>query len=225
MNVDPTPPDMQPAAPHSWTQAWIVALTQPNEQSYSALADDPSASVGKAFAWVFVSGLVSFGVASLLRLAFISTTLSTMEQARDASLGLGVITIAALVCLAPLSAAMTGIFLMASAGIQQFVAGALGGEGSFSRLYYVVAAYTAPISLIGTVLSVIPFLGACLSAILGFYALALNALAIKAVNRFGWGSAVLSMLVPVVFLVLIFIIVFFGLLYPSLTDLLAQPSG
>ena len=88
-----------------------------------------------------------------------------------------------------------------------------------------MAAYTAPISLAAALLALIPFLGACVSAILGFYSLGLNALAIKSVNRFGWGSAILSMIVPLIFVVLIMVIVFFGLLYPALSTLFAQPSG
>jgi hypothetical protein len=88
-----------------------------------------------------------------------------------------------------------------------------------------MAAYTAPISLAAAVLALIPFLGACVGAILGFYSLGLNALAIKSVNRFGWGNAILSMIVPLIFLGLIMVIIFFWLIYPALSTLLTQPSA
>ena len=226
MTSETAPPEMPPAvAPHSWSQAWLVAVTQPNIESYTALADDPSASVKKAFAWVFVSGLIASGVASLLRLAFISTALTGLEQSSDATIGIGVVALITLACVIPISAAMAGVGLLIYAGIEQFVAGALGGEGSFTRLCYVMAAYTAPISLAAALLALIPFLGACVGAILGFYSLGLNALAIKSVNRFGWGNAILSMIVPLIFLVLIMVIVFFWLVSPALSTLLTQPSA
>ncbi len=202
-----------------------MALTQPNVRSYTALADDPSASVGKAFAWVFVSGLVASAIASLLRLAFISSTLTGLEQSSDTRIGLGIVALVTLVCVVPFSAALAGVGLMIYAAIQQFVAGALGGEGSFARLYYVMAAYSAPISVAAALLALIPLLGACVSGLLGFYSLGLNALALKSVNRFGWGSAVLSMIIPLIFVVMIFVIVFFWLVYPALPTLMAQPSG
>ncbi len=226
MTADSSPPEAAPAATsHSWTQAWLIGLTQPNLRSYTALADDPSASAGKAFAWVFVSGLVASGIASLLQLALISSMLSGLKQSSDTSLSLGLVALVTLVCVIPLSAALASVGLMIYAGIEQLVAGALGGEGSFARLYYVMAAYTAPISLGAALLAIIPFLGACVGALLGFYALGLNVLALKSVNRFGWGSAVLSMIIPLIFIVLIFVIVFFGLVYPALPTLIPQPPG
>lgn len=220
--LPPGPPTQ--AVPHSWTQAWLIAVTQPNVQSYTALAEDPSATLGKAFAWIFVSGLIASAVSSLLRLAFISSTLSGLEQTSDSTLGIGVVALLTFACLVPFSAAFAGVVLMVSAGIQQFVAGALGGEGSFTRLYYVMAAYTAPISVAAALLAIIPFLGACVGALLGFYTIALNALAIKAVNRFGWGNAILSMIVPLIFVVLIGVIIFFAFLYPAISTLISQPA-
>lgn len=226
MTTDPAPIDMQAqAVPLSWTQAWLIALTQPNERSYTTLAEDPSASVRKAFAWLFVSGLIASAIASLLRLALISSALSGLEQSSDTTLGLGVVVLMALLCVVPISAAISGVGLMIFSGIQQFVASALGGQGNFTRLYYVMAAYTAPISVAGSLLALIPWLGACLSALIGIYTLGLNALAIKSVNRFGWGSAIVSMVVPLIFMVLVMVIIFFGLLYPVMSELLTQPAG
>ena len=207
-----------------WSRAWITAATQPNLASYEALADDPSASVRKAFAWVFVSGLMAYSLAIVVQLALFPARLGGLEQSAQIDLGTMSIAVILLLCFVPLAAVMAPLGLMLSAAIQQFVAGALGGQGSFSRLYYVMGAYTAPITLITTLLSAIPVLGACVAGAVGLYALFLNALALKAVNRFGWGSAVLSMLVPVILSVLLIVILFFGLIYPVLTQPLLSPS-
>lgn len=214
-----------PSAAMGWSQAWITAATQPNLASYEALADDPSASVRKAFAWVFVSGLMAYGLALVLQLALFPGNLGSLDQSSNLDLSMTAMATILLLCLVPFAAVMAPLALMLLAAIQQFVAGALGGQGSFSRLYYVMGAYTAPMTLVTTVLAVIPLLGACLGALLGIYNLFLNALALKAVNRFGWGSAILAMIVPVILAILIAIILVFGLVYPLLAQALTPPSG
>jgi hypothetical protein len=140
-------------------------------------------------------------------------------------LGFGVILVLALLCGVPISAGLTGLLLLVYTAIQQLLAGALGGQGSVSKLFYVEAAYSAPISVAAALLAWIPILGACLGGVVGLYTLYLNALAIKAANRFGWGSAVVSMIVPLVFVVLLFVIIFFWLLYPALSHVLNQLPG
>jgi Yip1 domain len=218
-------PTSATASALSWSQAWIMAATQPNLGSYLSLAEDPSASVRKAFAWIFVSSLMGYGLATLIQLALFPTRLGGLEQSSQLDFGSVSIALMLLLCFVPLAAVLAPLSLMLVAALQQFVAGALGGQGSFSRLYYVMGAYTAPITLVTTVLSAIPILGLCLGSALGFYNLFLNALALKAVNRFGWGSALISMLVPVILVVLLIIILIFGLIYPVMTQALQSTPG
>jgi Na+-transporting NADH:ubiquinone oxidoreductase subunit NqrD len=65
-----------------------------------------------------------------------------------------------------------------------------------------VAAISVPISLVSSVFtpfSGIPVLGICtgiVSSLLGLYALFLQVTAVKAVNKFGWGQAAGSVLLP-----------------------------
>ena len=54
---------------------------------------------------------------------------------------------------------------------------------------YATAAFTAPWPIIGGFVSIIPFVNLCLALPLSVYSLALNLLALKAVNRFTWGWA------------------------------------
>jgi hypothetical protein len=71
------------------------------------------------------------------------------------------------------------------------VARALGGVGTFSQLAYAIAAYTAPISIVATIIGAIPLVN-CLGIFIAVYAIGLNILSIKAVHKFSWGRAVLS---------------------------------
>ena len=76
-------------------------------------------------------------------------------------------------------------------------------------MIYAFAAFTAPITIVSGVLSafsLIPFIGLCFSIIsigIGLYAIFLMITAVKGVNKFGWGEAAGSVLLPG--LVLIFV--------------------
>jgi len=78
-----------------------------------------------------------------------------------------------------------------------------GGKGNFGSLAYVLGAIAAPTLLISSLLSlltVIPVLGYCFSAIavlFSLYILVLQIMAVKAVNQFGWGPAIGSVFLPV----------------------------
>lgn len=82
-----------------------------------------------------------------------------------------------------------------------------GGVGTFEKLAYALAAITVPVTLVTSVLALlnaIPFIGICtgiISMFIGLYALVLEILAVKAVNRFGLGAAVGSVLIPALVLV------------------------
>jgi hypothetical protein len=78
--------------------------------------------------------------------------------------------------------------------------------------------------LISSVLSPIPFVGACLGPLLGIYGFVLNVMAVKAVHRFDWGRAILtslSILIIVALLACCFAVLIAGglaVLYPSIRE-------
>lgn len=204
------PPAREPRR-WGWSSAWLIGVTQPNVASYESLADDPSASVAKGYLWVFISALLAYGIGGLLQLTLLPGLLASLgDQANIPNMPS--LPLFLLLCLVPFSALVAPLGLMLAAAMQQFVAGAFGGQGSFSRLFYVMSAYTAPITLGTTLIGLIPFIGACLALPIALYTLGLNALAVKAVNRFGWGSAVASMLIPVIVLVLVIVVLALALI-------------
>ena len=201
-----------------WSSAWLIGVTQPNVSSYESLAEDPSASVAKGYLWVFISALLAYGIAGLLQLTLLPGLLASLGDQANLP-NMPALPLILLLCLVPVSALVAPLGLMLAAAMQQFVAGAFGGQGSFTRLFYVMSAYTAPLTLGTTLLGLIPFVGACLTLPLALYTLGLNALAVKSVNRFGWGSAIASMLIPVVLLVLVFVVLFLAFVLPVLGNL------
>jgi hypothetical protein len=80
------------------------------------------------------------------------------------------------------------------------------------------------ISGVVTLLSAIPYVGFCFSAILalaGLYILVLEVMAVKGVNQISWGAAIGSLLIPVfaiAFLCVCLVAGLFTLLVPVLRD-------
>ncbi len=203
-------------------EIWLLALTRPREETFRTIVGDPGATIGRAAIWIFISSLISYGIAMALQFGQMAALFSQFEESGTslgAMAGGGALF---LLCGLPLVAALAVVGAMVSTAILQFVAGALGGEGDFRELFFGTASITAPMTLITTALSLIPLVGGCLALPLSLYSAYLTALALKAVNRIGWGSAIVTLLVPVVITVLVGLIVLV-LLFPLMQDVI--PSG
>ena len=104
------------------------------------------------------------------------------------------------------------------------VAGALGGTGSYSKLAFAFAAYLAPLSVISSVLGLIPYVN-CLAFPLGIYGIVLNVTAVKAVNQLSWGKAIAAsvvILAGVVIGVACLTIVILALLGPAIGNVFSN---
>ena len=205
-------------------EIWLLALTRPREETYQTIVEDPGARVGRAALWIFITSLLSYGLATVLQFGQMAALLNQME---DSGTSLGAIAgggAIALVCVLPLIAVFAVVGAMVYAALLQFVAGALGGQGSFRSLFFGTASFTAPMTIITTGLGLIPFVGPCLSIPVSFYAAYLNVLVLKAVNRFGWGMAIITLFVPFIFFILVGLILA-ALLFPLMQELLPTDLG
>ena len=122
-----------------------------------------------------------------------------------------------LIC-APVAGAIAVLIAAVLTLITQAIAGALGGTGSYEKLLYTTAAFTAPLGIVGAVMSLIPVVG-LLGFVIGIYEIVLQVTAVKAVNQFGWGKAIMSSIVIwacVLVLVAVVVIVILALLGPSI---------
>jgi Yip1-like protein len=190
-----------PAGSTPFFQTWVNALTKPSEQTYAAMATSPEASASKAYLWVFLTALISFFIGAVINAILISMNQQGGSQSNSSLIGL--------VCAVPIGAGLSVVGFMIGTGLVQWLAGLFKGAGTFNQLAYVFGAISAPVTLISSVLSVfnaIPFLGLCLwpvSILLFLYVVVLQVMAVKGVNRFGWGEAAGSVLIPFVVLVCI----------------------
>jgi hypothetical protein len=216
-----TPVLSQPPEELPWFQVWVNALSRPSEATYVELVRDPKASSGRAYLWVFFTSLIGYMFIMLGQ--FVGLGWSAMFG-NSPAMGSGEGGLLALTCQVPVAAVLSIISLTISAGITQLIAHALGGTGSFSKLVYAIAAYLAPLTLISGVLSVIPFVN-LLSIPLGIYGIVLNVIAVKSVNQFGWGRAVLSSFIIFAFalvLVAVIVIAILALLGPAINGIFSN---
>lgn len=209
--------------PAGWFAVWMKVITKPNEQTFVEITESPHATLTTAFIWVFIAGVIS-GIFGALRQAFYSFNggapqIPGFEQYMPASGGTGLTatSLVFILCASPFLA-MLGFAIIVA--ITQWIAKLFKGSGNFEKLAYAWAAISLPMTLVTSLLSllgVIPVVGYCtgvLSLILFFYFLYLEITAVKAVNRFAWGPAAASVLIPILTVFLVcFCVIFAGAMF------------
>ncbi|NUQ85713.1 MAG: YIP1 family protein [Anaerolineales bacterium] len=216
------PMSPEPAGFAGWFSTWMEAVTKPSEQSYAAMAERLDAqSNNRAFTWVFLAGtfaaIISGVLSAILELAGfapqipgLSDLVGSAPRSALASLGIAL-------CTSPISGAISVLFFAIFVGIIQWVAKMFKGIGTFSQLAYVMAAISVPVSLVTSLLtpfSAIGVIGYCFSAItliIGLYSMYLQLLAVKTVNKFGWGEAAGTYFLPLILIACICFCIVFGL--------------
>lgn len=202
------PMSSEPAGVAGWFSIWLNAVAKPSEQAYSALAESPDAQANnRAFTWVFLAGtasaIISGILQALLQLAGfapqipgLSDLVGNAPRGVIGSLGIAL-------CASPVAGAFAVLFFAIFIGITQWVAKMFKGTGSFSQLAYVTAAISVPFTLVSSLLtpfSALGVVGYCFSGaslLLGLYVMYLQLLAVKSVNRFGWGEAAGAYFLPI----------------------------
>lgn len=225
-----------------WFQVWMTAVTKPSEQTFVDLTESTNATSKTAYIWVFIAGTISGILQAILRAIYTATgttpqlPIPGLEQYMPSSTGdagsMG-ITLVVTLCLSPVAGMVYTLFFALAVAITQWVAKLFGGLGTYDKLLYALAAIAVPFTLVSSVLALfgaIPFVGVCLGILsfgLGLYALVLQIMAVKGVNRFGWGQAIGSVLIPGLVVFVFCCCVVFGLsmlLGPVIGDVFNQAN-
>jgi hypothetical protein len=232
MNEQPSAPMLPPpSGPSAWISTWREALTKPNEQTYARMALSPNAKLSTALLWVFIGSLVNFFLASLVQGRLMAQMMQNSGlglEGLPAETGGGLFTA---ICGAPIGALISVVFFALGAGVFQLIAKLFGGRGTYEQLAYVLAAIVTPFYFLSgalTLISAIPYVGACFG-ILGFvaalYVLYLEITAVKGVNQFGWGPAIATVLLPALVIaccVAVGIVSIFSMLGPEFAEMFEQ---
>lgn len=230
------PVPREPSGVAGWFSTWMDAVSKPNEQTYAALAEQPDAmSNNRAFLWVFLAGTISALIGgilqAILQLAGVTPQMPGFAELTGSTLPSPAALLGIAICVSPIAGAFAVLFFAIFVGIVQWVAKLFGGTGTFSQLAYTTAAISVPFTLISSVLS--PFstvnvVGYCvggISLLLGIYAIVLQLMAVKAVNKFGWGPALGSYFLPLLLIICLCVCAIFGLISvmgPAMQDIFNQ---
>ncbi len=198
--------------PAGWLPVWIKAVTQPNEQTFVDITEHPDMNARTAYIWIFIAGTLSGIIQAFANSIRIATGVGSqfqqipgMEQYFPQTTGAGGgfgISLISGICASPLAGLLSIVFFAFFTAIIQWIAKMFGGTGSYEKLLYALAAITVPFTLVSSfliLLGVIPFVGICTGIIsfgLAIYSLVLQVMAVKGVNRFGWGQAAGSVFLP-----------------------------
>jgi hypothetical protein len=167
----------QPAEKLSWIKVWISVLTHPSVATFERILRDPQATAGRAYIWIFTS----FIVGSLINI-LISDLIGSMNT------GYNTIT-----CGPVIQAVVAMLSLALVTWVIQTIASRLfGGSGTYASMIYAIAAWATPIYLVSSVIGEIPYINYCLAIPLAIYGIVLGFIAVKAVNKIGWGQAAAS---------------------------------
>jgi hypothetical protein len=198
MNTPMLPP---PSGVSGWFSVWREAITKPSEQTFSRIALSPNVKLTTALLWIFLSSLISAFLSSLVQGQVMRQMMQNYGvDGLPQTTGNGLI---AAICGAPIGAVISVVMFVIVTGIVQVLAKLFGGQGTFEQLAYAFAAIATPFSLLSgflALLSAIPWVGACFGVIgllAGLYVIVLEVMAVKGVNRFGWGQALASFFLPV----------------------------
>ena len=171
-------------------EIWIRAVTRPMLATYQKLLEEePNPSLGTPLLWMAV-----YGAILAVGIEILSFVTRFGEHPDITSLLCG----PTVVLITAVTGAVIGFFI--GSGIHFVSAKIFGGEGTFIRQSYLLAAACAPMSIISVFLVVLPWVGPCLGIIGILYMLWLAVLALQAAHRFTAGRAVASVLAPLVFL-------------------------
>ena len=203
----PAPAEPEHVPSFSWLGAWRAALTQPSVATYTDLLLDPRRSLGRAAAWLFTASLISYLLGIGVQATFLPGTLvDVIREASEAGppefqAAPSTILILSLACTPFLAAMFLGTYLIGF-GVLHFIASALGSQGTYTEMVYAHAAYLAPLTILSTMLVMIPVVQ-CLTVPLSLYSFGLQMMALKAATRMSWGRVVAILAVVLVLILLV----------------------
>ena len=197
-------------------QSWMNVLFHPGEAAFEEELAKPQAKLSTAIIWVVIAGVIA-AVFSMIRVAVQSLVMGggsmwgpllaemppemrrQFGQYMMGGAGLGAAAFASAFCM---SLILIPVGFLIGALIWFVLAKIFGGDGDFEGQAYLMATYTAPLMIVNSVISIIPFLGACVAFFLALYQIALTYFMLKVSHNLSSGKALTIVLLPVILLLL-----------------------
>jgi hypothetical protein len=203
-----------------WIETWRRVLTQPGEPVFEQEKVNPNGTLQTALIWMLVAGVIAgiFGwIAGMMGASSAAAMLSQMDLPPEVMAQIGPMmgmatggSLAAIITV-PLGF-LIGTFIM------HLIAKMLGGQGEYPTFAYLVSTFQAPLTIISSILAIIPFLGGCVSVLILIYGYVMSYFAIKVNYNLTSGRAIVAILIPLAIVVL-FLICFGTLIVGMLASL------
>jgi hypothetical protein len=196
-------------------ETWRRVLTQPGEPVFEQEKVNPNGTLQTALIWMLIAGVIAaiFGlIAGAIGASSAAAMISQMgippEMRGQVGSVLGLVTGGAgfgAIIAVPLGF-LIGTFII------HLIAKMLGGQGDYGKYAYLSSTFQAPLTIISSILSIIPFLGGCIGFLLIIYTYVEAYFAVKVNYGLTSGRAIAAILIPlaIVFLILICLVVLVG---------------
>ena len=204
------PTDLVPAGdasprPFSEIPSLWLKVTQMTEAFFAGEA--PRASQGNTLVSILVYAVISAILTALS--VFVGGGLEALsrlpefgqqpEMGATYGAGLG----STVLCFACVGLIAVPLSFYLNNGLNYLGAHVLGGTGSFGAQAYLMSLFVVPLGIVASLVSLVPFVGGCISFFVGLYVIFLNVRLNKAVHQLTTGRAIVAALWPVALLFLI----------------------
>ena len=205
-------------------QTWLKASTSPNDATFADLRQKPDANITTAMIWMLIYGVIAAVAGLISSLIFAGTVqgalpsvlqqldlppaeMAQVEQALrflpgNVAVGAGFSSLANII--------WVPVWFLIGVGIYHLIAKLLVGTGEYGRLAYLSAAFSAPLGIVTTLLSLIPLAG-CVTPLIGIYTLVLSYFAVKVEHQLSSGRAIMVILIPALVLIVLAMCFIFGI--------------
>lgn len=176
---------------------WIDSLTK---SVPTFKKEKKKVNLGEGALHMAIAGLITGFITGLYQMVIGSAITSQLFPM--ASGFVGVAAFLATLILTPIWFVISWLIV---SGILYIFALLFGGKGNYTTQSYLYAIYNAPLSIITTILALIPFVGPFLVFIVMLYGLYLLTMALKIAHNYTTGRAVLTWLAPVLIIVVVLV--------------------
>jgi hypothetical protein len=186
-----------------WIATWQRVVTQPGEPVFLEEKSNPNGTLQTALIWMVIAGVIAGIFGAIAGAVGASSMAAMLDQADLPPEVLEQIRplVGTLSATSGLAAIITvPLFFLIGTFILHFIAKMFGGQGEFNIFAYLTATFQAPLTIVSSILSVIPVLGGCVSFLIVIYTYILSFFAVKANYGLTSGRAVAVILIPIVLL-------------------------
>ena len=179
-------------------QQYIRVLTKPSAATFAE--EQGKAAWNIVWVQLLALGIIGGVLVFLIFQLVLPGTLSSMNNSNSSAAGtIAIIEGAAVgIAFSEIILVPLGFFLIA--GIYYLIAKAFGGQGTFLAQSYSTTLFYVPMSIIGYVIGLIPFLGSLAGIAIFIYEIVLGVYMMMAVHRLTGGKATLVVLFPIIVL-------------------------